>query len=106
MYDVEHGINCLELPLFQHTQGPDLDRLASVLSAETTFDWIVVTPPEAVSVFLEAWKAAGSPSVRIGVVGAGTASIFKNIRQSLDVAFAPSSGTDLSPHNSILCHLC
>ncbi|XP_039056060.1 uroporphyrinogen-III synthase, chloroplastic-like isoform X3 [Hibiscus syriacus] len=89
----EHGINCLELPLIQHTHGPDLDRLASVLRAETTFDWIVITSPEAGSVFLEAWKAAGSPIVRIGVVGAGTASIFKNIRQSLDVAFAPSIAT-------------
>ncbi|XP_039032984.1 uroporphyrinogen-III synthase, chloroplastic-like isoform X3 [Hibiscus syriacus] len=88
----EHGINCLELPLIQHTQGPDMDRLASVLT-ETTFDWIVITSPEAGSVFLEAWKSAGSPSVRIGVVGAGTASIFKNIRQSLDVAFAPSKAT-------------
>ncbi|XWS21147.1 hypothetical protein CRYUN_Cryun30bG0030600 [Craigia yunnanensis] len=93
----EQGINCLELPLIQHAQGPDLDRLASVLSAETTFDWIVITSPEAGSVFLEAWKAAGTPSVRIGVVGAGTASIFENLmqssKQSLDVAFAPSKAT-------------
>ncbi|XP_022772838.1 uroporphyrinogen-III synthase, chloroplastic isoform X2 [Durio zibethinus] len=68
----EHGINCLELPLIQHTQGPDLDRLSSVLSA-------------------------GTPSVRIGVVGVGTASIFENLmqssKQSLDVAFAPSKAT-------------
>ncbi|GMI91185.1 ARABIDOPSIS THALIANA UROPORPHYRINOGEN III SYNTHASE, DOMAIN OF UNKNOWN FUNCTION 724 3 [Hibiscus trionum] len=88
----EHGIDCLELPLIQHTQGPDLDMLASVLS-ENTFDWIVITSPEAGSVFLEAWKAAGTPSVRIGVVGAGTASIFKNLKQSLDVAFVPSKAT-------------
>ena len=27
-----HGINCLELPLIQHRQGPDLNRLHSVLS--------------------------------------------------------------------------
>ncbi|XVF36225.1 hypothetical protein REPUB_Repub19eG0040100 [Reevesia pubescens] len=93
----EHGINYLELPLIQHTKGPDLDRLASVLSAETTFDWIVITSPEAGSVFLEAWKEAGTPSVRIGVVGAGTASIFENLmqssKQSLDIAFTPSKAT-------------
>lgn len=92
----EHGINCLELPLIQHLQGPDSDRLASVLS-ETAFDWIVITSPEAGSVFLEAWKAAGTPNVRIGVVGAGTASIFENLKQSskqsLHVAFAPSKAT-------------
>ncbi|XP_031737242.1 uroporphyrinogen-III synthase, chloroplastic isoform X2 [Cucumis sativus] len=87
-----HGINCLELPLIQHRQGPDLNRLHSVLS-DSVFDWIVITSPEAGLVFLEAWKAAGMPKVRIGVVGAGTANIFEEVLQSsklLEVAFAPS----------------
>ncbi|KAJ7958127.1 Uroporphyrinogen-III synthase, chloroplastic-like protein [Quillaja saponaria] len=92
----KHGINCLELPLIEHKQGPDLDRLSSVLS-DTKFDWILITSPEAGSVFLEEWKAAGMPHVRIGVVGAGTASIFKEVvqssEQSLHVAFAPSKAT-------------
>ncbi|XP_021658897.2 uroporphyrinogen-III synthase, chloroplastic isoform X2 [Hevea brasiliensis] len=92
----KHGINCLELPLIQHTEGPDLDRLPSVLS-NTSFDWVVITSPEAGSVFLEAWKAAGTPNVKIGVVGAGTASIFNEVvqssGQSLDIAFAPSKAT-------------
>ncbi|XP_075663154.1 uroporphyrinogen-III synthase, chloroplastic isoform X2 [Castanea sativa] len=92
----KHGINCLELPLIQHTQGPDLDRLSSVLN-DTTFDWIVITSPEAGSVFLEAWKAAGTPNVKVGVVGAGTASVFEEVmqssKQSLSVAFAPSRAT-------------
>lgn len=92
----KHGINCLELPLIQHTQGPDLDRLPSVLS-DSSFDWIIITSPEAGSVFLEAWKAAGTPDVKVGVVGAGTASIFKEAMQSfgksLNIAFAPSKAT-------------
>ncbi|XP_010268820.1 PREDICTED: uroporphyrinogen-III synthase, chloroplastic [Nelumbo nucifera] len=92
----KHGINCLELPLIQHTEGPDFDRLATVLSV-TEFDWIVITSPEAGSVFLEAWKAAGTPKVQVGVVGAGTASIFKEVMQSHDqpltVAFSPSKAT-------------
>uniref|UniRef100_A0A2N9HSA6 Uroporphyrinogen-III synthase n=1 Tax=Fagus sylvatica TaxID=28930 RepID=A0A2N9HSA6_FAGSY len=92
----KHGINCLELPLIQHTQGPDLDRLSSVLN-DTAFDWIVITSPEAGSVFLEAWKAAGTPNVKVGVVGAGTASVFEEVMQSskrsLNVAFAPSKAT-------------
>ncbi|KAF7817521.1 uroporphyrinogen-III synthase, chloroplastic [Senna tora] len=91
----KHEINCLELPLIEHTLGPDLDRLSSVLS-DNSFDWIVITSPEAGSVFLDAWRSAGAPHVKIGVVGAGTASIFKEIlqspKQSLDVAFAPSKG--------------
>lgn len=92
----KHGISCLELPLIQHTKGPDLDRLPTLLS-DTAFDWIVITSPEAGSVFLEAWKASGTPNVKLAVVGAGTASIFKEVmessKQSLNVDFVPSKAT-------------
>ncbi|XP_042965643.1 uroporphyrinogen-III synthase, chloroplastic isoform X4 [Carya illinoinensis] len=108
----KHGINCLELPLIQHTQGPDMGRLSSVLSADTPFDWIVITSPEAGSVFLEAWKAAGTPNVNVGVVGAGTASVFDDVMQfsnrSLNVAFAPSKGKVLAselPKNGLNCRV-
>ncbi|XP_040998520.1 uroporphyrinogen-III synthase, chloroplastic-like isoform X2 [Juglans microcarpa x Juglans regia] len=109
----KHGINCLELPLIQHTQGPDMGRLSSVLS-DTPFDWIVITSPEAGSVFLEAWKAAGTPNVNVGVVGAGTASVFDDILQfsnrSLNVAFAPSKATGKVlaselPKNGVKCRV-
>ncbi|KAL9312984.1 hypothetical protein ACSQ67_018436 [Phaseolus vulgaris] len=92
----KHDINCLELPLIEHTQGPDLDRLPSVLG-DNAFDWVVITSPEAGSVFLEAWRASGMPHVKIGVVGTGTASIFEETLQSsnlsLDIAFVPSRAT-------------
>ncbi|XP_034895332.1 uroporphyrinogen-III synthase, chloroplastic isoform X4 [Populus alba] len=92
----KYGISCLELPLIQHTQGPDSDKLSSVL-CNSAFDWIIITSPEAGSVFLEAWKVAGTPKVKVGVVGAGTASIFEEVMQSsersLDVAFTPSKAT-------------
>ncbi|XP_062100213.1 uroporphyrinogen-III synthase, chloroplastic isoform X2 [Humulus lupulus] len=92
----QHGISCLELPLIQHTKGPDLDRLSAVLS-DTAFDWIVITSPEAGSVFLDVWKASGTPNVKVAVVGAGTASIFYEVlqssKQSLNVAFMPSKAT-------------
>ncbi|KAI3465400.1 hypothetical protein Pfo_022063 [Paulownia fortunei] len=106
------GINCLELPLIQHTQLPDLDKLSSVLSS-TSFDWIIITSPEAGAVFLDAWKAAGTPKVRVGVVGAGTASVFEKIlpslKQSLNVAFAPSKAigkvlaAELPDHGNARC---
>ncbi|KAL3628259.1 hypothetical protein CASFOL_027305 [Castilleja foliolosa] len=87
------GISSLELPLIQHTRLPDLDKLSSLLSS-TSFDWIIITSPEAGLVFLEAWKIAETPRVRVGVVGAGTASVFEKIEptweQSLNVAFVPS----------------
>ncbi|XP_022014773.1 uroporphyrinogen-III synthase, chloroplastic isoform X2 [Helianthus annuus] len=94
-----HGINCLELPLIQHTHLPDLERLSALLSA-TAFDWIIITSPEAALVFLDAWKAAGSPSVKVAVVGAGTASIF-------DEAAVSSTGkvlaSELPKHGNERC---
>ncbi|KAL9143733.1 hypothetical protein ABFS82_14G253500 [Erythranthe guttata] len=90
------GIDCLELPLIEHNQLPDFHKLSSILSS-TSFDWIIITSPEAGVTFLDAWNAAGTPKVRVGVVGAGTASIFEKIvpssKQSLNVAFVPSKAT-------------
>ncbi|PIN12813.1 Uroporphyrinogen III synthase UROS/HEM4 [Handroanthus impetiginosus] len=87
----DYGINCLELPLIQHNQLPDLGKLSSVLCS----------------------KAAGTPKVRIGVVGAGTASVVEKIqpslKQSLTVAFAPSKATgkvlaaELPDHGNARC---
>ncbi|KAK1263053.1 hypothetical protein QJS04_geneDACA017451 [Acorus gramineus] len=91
----KHDINCLEVPLIKHSEGPDLNKLSTVLT-DTKFDWIVITSPEAALVFLTAWKAAGTPEVQIGVVGAGTASIFEEIQpmeKSLHVAFSPTKAT-------------
>ncbi|CAL9079510.1 unnamed protein product [Musa textilis] len=92
----KHNIFCLEVPLVKHTEGPDADKLSAILS-DSEFDWIVITSPEAAAVFLEAWKVAGTPKVRIGVVGAGTASVFQDTmestEQSLEIAFSPSMGT-------------
>ncbi|CAI0465251.1 unnamed protein product [Linum tenue] len=92
----EQGISFLELPLIQHTEGPDSNKLSSLLR-DVIFDWIIITSPEAGSVFLEAWKEAGTPKIKIAVVGAGTASIFEGVIQSsnqlLDIAFSPSKAT-------------
>ncbi|XP_057470270.1 uroporphyrinogen-III synthase, chloroplastic isoform X1 [Actinidia eriantha] len=109
----KHGINCLELPLIEHMHLPDLDRLPSVLSTDNAFDWIIITSPEAGLVFLDAWKAAGTPKVKVGVVGTGTATIFEEVAQSpkysIDVAFAPSKAigkvlvAELPKHGSGKC---
>lgn len=87
-----HGISSLELPLIEHKEGPDLEKLPTCIR-ELTFEWIVVTSPEAASVFLEGWKAAGSPHVKIAVVGSGTAQVFESVEvegQKLQVDFIPS----------------
>lgn len=91
----KRGIQCLELPLIEHRDGPDLPQLVPTLH-EVEFEWIIVTSPEAATVFLRAWKEAGCPKVRIAVVGAGTGDLFKNAEQGsdrLEVAFSPSKAT-------------
>ncbi|GFS33185.1 RNA-binding protein 47C' [Actinidia rufa] len=85
----------------------------SLLAADNAFDWIIITSPEAGLVFLDAWKAAGTPKVKVGVVGTGTATIFEEVAQSpkcsIDVAFAPSKAigkvlaAELPKHGSGKC---
>lgn len=91
----KRGIRCLELPLIEHRDGPDLLKLVQTLR-EGKFEWIVVTSPEAATVFLRSWREAGRPKVRIAVVGAGTGELFQNAEEGanqLDVAFTPSKAT-------------
>ncbi|KAK1387551.1 hypothetical protein POM88_015729 [Heracleum sosnowskyi] len=45
------------------------------------FDWIVITSPEAGLVFLEAWNAAGTPNVKICVVGSETTSVWLEVTE-------------------------
>uniref|UniRef100_A0A383V9M9 Uroporphyrinogen-III synthase n=1 Tax=Tetradesmus obliquus TaxID=3088 RepID=A0A383V9M9_TETOB len=70
----KHSIQCVELPLIEHAPGPDRDRLPGLLQAGA-FDWVACTSPESAAVFLEGWRAAGSPKVRVAVVGGGTGEV-------------------------------
>lgn len=56
------------------------------------FDWVTITSPEAAAVFVEAWRQAGEPSVRIAVVGKGSGQVLEALVPSgaLDPAFTPS----------------
>jgi uroporphyrinogen-III synthase len=83
------GLNTLEMPLLETSPGPDKKHLPIVLATET-FDWVCLTSPESASVFLEGWKAANKPKVRIAVVGQGTAIILDKQQDDLKVDFAPS----------------
>jgi len=58
---------------------------------EDQFDWVCITSPEAASVFLEGWRQAGKPSVRVAVVGAGTGKILEATgEESVRPQFTPS----------------
>ncbi|CAM6092923.1 unnamed protein product [Calypogeia fissa] len=89
------GVQCLELPLIEHSAGPDLDKLSHTLR-DVEFEWIVVTSPEGATVFLEGWRDAGCPTVRVAVVGLGTGQEFekaKDGKEALQLEFSPSKAT-------------
>ena len=47
---------------------------ATAARGETAhLEWVIITSPEAASVFLTAWATAGHPSLRVATVGAATA---------------------------------
>ncbi|KAK9840769.1 hypothetical protein WJX81_003555 [Elliptochloris bilobata] len=85
------GVPALELPLVETAPGPDRDRLPAVLGTGR-FDWAVITSPESAAVFLEGWRSAGCPQVRIAVVGVGTGGVLRAAPEAarLDIAFTPS----------------
>lgn len=86
------GLSCLELPLIEHRKGPDRDLLPRLLHEEN-FEWIIITSPEAASVFLEGWREAGNPPVRLAVVGSGTGQMFEGCPKEIEIAFTPSKAT-------------
>eukprot|EP00271_Cylindrocystis_brebissonii_P018616 TRINITY_DN5371_c0_g1_i1.p1 TRINITY_DN5371_c0_g1~~TRINITY_DN5371_c0_g1_i1.p1 ORF type:complete len:366 (-),score=62.04 TRINITY_DN5371_c0_g1_i1:296-1393(-) len=92
------GIKCLEMPLIETQEGPDAHVLLVRLQADT-FEWIVITSPEAAAVFLEAWGKAGRPAVRVAAVGGGTGEVLSGARggrsedTALSVSFVPSIAT-------------
>ncbi|KAG2437462.1 hypothetical protein HXX76_006112 [Chlamydomonas incerta] len=72
------GYTCLELPLIEHADGPDRALLPALLrAAAEEYEWVTITSPEAASVFLEGWAAAGKPKLRVAAVGGGTGEALK-----------------------------
>ena len=76
----KRGIETLELPMVETAPGPDADRLPAVLKS-AAFDWVAITSPEAARVFVEGWRVAGRPEVRIGVVGIGTGKVLEAMNE-------------------------
>jgi uroporphyrinogen-III synthase len=64
------GIVAVEIPMVKTVAGRDQARLPAVLRSQA-FAWVTLTSPEAASVFLRGWEAAGRPDVNLACVGAG-----------------------------------
>lgn len=80
------GLESLEMPLIETVVGPDRALLPTVMREET-FDWVVLTSPEAAAVFVEGWIAAKKPNVNVAVVGQGTAEALHGT--GVEVQFVP-----------------
>ena len=92
LYDALHKIydpiEVHELPCVKTVIGEDSEKLPKVL-VEEKMDWIVITSPEAASIFSKAWRKANYPTVgKIAAVGLATSEKLKAF--GLDVSFIPT----------------
>jgi uroporphyrinogen-III synthase len=88
---LEHrGVPSVELPCIEFQSLPGAAELPAMLTSGS-FGWVVITSPEAASVFLEAWAACGRPALRVATVGAASASVLD--AAGLPVEFVPSKAT-------------
>jgi uroporphyrinogen-III synthase len=82
--------SCVELPCVETVPGPDSDMLANALVSRA-WSWIVITSPESASIFCSAWRAVGSPKVRVAAVGKATSRALTEI--GVRVACVPQTAT-------------
>ena len=83
------GCEVIELPCIMFADGEDSSKLPNALTAS---DIIVITSPQAASVFLSAWETAGRPAgLKIATVGKGTSSPL--INAGITPVFEPSDST-------------
>jgi uroporphyrinogen-III synthase len=83
-------IDMEELPCIAHADGPDLDRLASILT-EQEWDYVAVTSPEAARVLATAWKLTSDKRPSVAVVGKATQEELE--ASGIPVDFCPSKAT-------------
>jgi uroporphyrinogen-III synthase len=83
------GLDTVEIPCIMFADGEDADKLPGALKS---FDIVVITSPQAASVFIDAWMKAGKPTdIKIATVGKGTSKPL--ISNGLKIDFEPSDST-------------
>ena len=80
---------CVEIPCIAFGPGDDSAALPAALGQS---DCVVLTSPQAATVFLDAWRAAGQPQgLRLATVGKGTSKPL--LKAGLAPVFEPSDST-------------
>ena len=91
-----------EVPCIAFERLPSFDELGPMIGEAN--GWVVITSPEAASVFLDAWRSCGRPPLSVASVGAATAQALA--AAGLEASFVPSKATaktlaaELPPHST------
>lgn len=81
-----------QIPCIAHEDGPDLPLLPTALQETPGLAYVVITSPEAAKIFLDGWKAAGSPAtISVVCVGAATGQALE--KGGITPVFTPSKAT-------------
>ena len=81
-------LKLIELPCIAFGTGPDIDKLSQYM---TKNDLIIITSPQAASVFIDQWVSIGKPAVKVVSVGKGTSKPLESM--GLTPVFEPSDAT-------------
>ena len=81
-------LKLIELPCIAFGTGPDIDKLCEYM---TSRDLIIITSPQAASVFIDQWLKNKKPDVKIVSVGKGTSKPLEAV--GLFPVFEPSDAT-------------
>lgn len=81
-------LKLIELPCIAFGTGPDIDKLSKYM---TNSDLIIITSPQAASVFINQWLINGKPAVKVVSVGKGTSKPLEAV--GLSPVFEPSDAT-------------
>ena len=79
----------VELPCIAHADGPDLPTLSERL--QESWDYVIVTSPEAAKVVASAWNAVANNPPKVAAVGKATQEALNQC--GIDVFFTPTKAT-------------
>jgi uroporphyrinogen-III synthase len=79
-----------QVPCIAFADGPDTAQLPITLKS-SSFDYVIITSPEAAKVFIAGWTVAGKPAVSIACVGVATGDTLR--AAGLAPVFTPSKAT-------------
>ena len=86
---LEGSYETVELPCIAHANGPDLDSLP--LRLQESWDYVIVTSPEAAKVVAGAWESVASNPPPVAAVGKATQEALNEF--GIEVCFTPSKAT-------------